>query len=46
MILPDTMRILVVDDNDYARALAQLMLIRIGIREIVETASDSSSPFA
>lgn len=43
MILPDTMRILVVDDNDYARAVAQAMLMRIGVKDIVDAASGADA---
>ena len=43
MILPGNMRILVVDDNDYARAMANAMLSRIGIGDIVEADSGAGA---
>jgi two-component system, chemotaxis family, chemotaxis protein CheY len=43
MILPDTMRILVVDDNVYARAIAHAILMQIGVKDIVEAGSGAEA---
>lgn len=43
MILPSNMKILVVDDNDFARATANAMLIRLGLDDITEAASGAEA---
>ena len=43
MILPSNMRVLVVDDNDYARATVQAMLGQLGFSGIAETSSGAEA---
>ena len=43
MILPSNMKILVVDDNDFARATANAMLMRLGLEHVTEAASGAEA---
>ena len=43
MILPSSMKVLVVDDNDFARATASAMLMRLGLEDIVEADSGAKA---
>lgn len=43
MILPEALRILVVDDNEYARAIALAMLVKVGVRESVQVSTGAEA---
>ncbi len=43
MILPSSMRILVVDDNAFARAAVSAMLMQLGLNDIVEADSGAGA---
>lgn len=43
MIIPSDLRVLVVDDNEYARAIARASLTKLGIRKIVEASGGAEA---
>ena len=43
MILPSSLKILIVDDNDFARATANAMLMRLGLEHITEAATGAEA---
>ena len=43
MILPSSLKILIVDDNDFARATASAMLMRLGLENIREASTGAEA---
>ena len=43
MILPSSLKILIVDDNDFARATASAMLMRLGLESISEASTGAEA---
>ena len=43
MIIPSNLRVLVVDDNDYARTIARASLTKLGIRKIAEASGGAEA---